>query len=595
MRKNIIAVILCLCVIMTASIAAGAQETSGSETASTSASTSASASTGATQSTVPTGTSTTAPTTAAVVSLSDCTVKLNNTSFVFSDEAKMPGVTVSSGKTVFKKDTDYTVKYANNVNAGTASVILTAKSGSKVLTGSVTKNFKITRKEISSLKTKSLSATKFVYTGSEIKPSFNLLGINLKPVLGKDYTVTYKNNKNIGIATATVKGIGNYTGTITKKFTIYPAKVLNIKASKVKSTTFRLSWNKVAGNIDGYRIYRLNPDTNTYSYAVSTKNTYFDVSGRKSATSYTYIVRAYRKVNGKNILGESSAARRVAMRPNQVVTVPSAYKGSNFIFKWEKTNSDGYQIRYSKNKNMKGAKIKKITSGTQTLAKVKLNSKTNYYYQIRAYKRLNGKTFYGAWSDKKTTSFSNVYSSYSTTFSSPAGRTTNIKTACKYIDGTVLRPGEVFSFNQIVGQRTAERGFKVATVYSGQEVVEGYGGGVCQVSTTIFNAVLYANLEVVERNQHTMTVHYAPYGRDAAISWGTADLKFKNSTNENIKISAKVYNNSKVEIKLLTNSIAKPKKVSLNVTSSAYSASAKKYVLTRSVGGKVNYTTSSIY
>ena len=285
------------------------------------------------------------------------------------------------------------------------------------------------------------------------------------------------------------------------------------------------------------------------------------------------------------------------MKPKKTVVVPSGYKGKYFVFKWEKSKADGYQIKYSKNKSLtqKGAVLKTVKSGSKTSLKVKLSSKTKYYYRIRAYKKIGGKTYYGEWSDKKITSFSNVYSQYTTYFSSPEGRTTNIKVACEKIDGTILRPGETFSFNKIVGQRTPERGFKKATVYSGQETVEGYGGGVCQVSSTIFNAVLNANLKITERYQHSMTVHYVPYGRDAAISWGSADFKFVNSTDYDIKISAKVYDNSRVVIKLLTNASAKPKTVKLNVTKSYYSKTQSKYVLTRSVGGKVNYRTSSIY
>ncbi len=587
MKTNLIAVFLCLCIIATIPFTAGAENIDTSSPSSEAATT------------VTNPTSTTQPTTTQPVvtkiNIANCNVLLGATSYIYSGEAKTPKVTVSKDDTLFAKGTDYTVAYSNNINAGTAQVVVTATATSKTLTGSVTKYFRIAKKDINSLKTKTLSANDFVYTGSEIKPTFTFAGNTLKLTLGKDYTVTYKNNKQIGNATITAKGTGNYTGTYSKKFVIRPGKVTAVKASKVKATTFRLSWSAVSGNIDGYRIYRLNPSTNTYSFAVSTKNTYFDVSGRNSATSYIYVVRAYRKVSGKNILGASSPARKVVMRPEKVTTVPSAYKGKNFVFKWEKTTADGYQIKYSKNKNLKKAKILKVASGKKTSYKVKLSSKTNFYYQIRAYKTIDGKTFYGAWSDKKTTQFSNVYSKYSTTFWSPAGRTANIKTACKYIDGTILRPGEVFSFNEVVGKRTPDRGFKVATVYSGQETVEGYGGGVCQVSSTIFNAVLYANLEIVERCQHSMTVHYVPYGRDAAISWGSADFRFKNTTNQDIKISAKVYNNSKVEIKLLTNGAAKPKKVSLNVTSAKYNKEFNKYVLTRSVGGKVNYTTSSIY
>ena len=586
MKTNIVAVILCLSILVAISLTASAQDSLDVLSPSN-----VTTVTEPTDTTKPSQTEKPTVTEPAIPAekLSKCTITLSSTSYTFSGVEKKPKITVSKDKKVFSK-ADYTVTYMNNINAGTAKVIVTATPNSKALTGSVTKYFRIDKKELSTMKYKSLSADSFVYNGKGFKPSLKLSGDVLKLSLNKDYTVTYKNNKSVGIATVTATGKGNYKGSYSKTFKILPQKVTNIKASNIKSTTFKLSWNKVSGNIDGYRIYRYNSAKKDYDYAVSTTNTYFDVSGREAATSYTYLVRAYKRVNGKNLIGESSSAKKVVMKPMKVATVPSAYKGKNFVFKWEKTKADGYQIRYSKNKSLKNAKVKAVNSGKKTSLSVKLSSKVNYYYQIRAYKNINGKTYYGEWSDKKTTRFSNVYSSFSTTFSSPAGRTTNIKRACEFIDGTVLRPGEVFSFNKIVGRRTPERGFKIATVYSGQDVVSGYGGGVCQVSTTIFNAVLYANLDIVQRYQHTMTVHYVPYGRDAAISWGTADFQFRNSTNQDIKISAKVYNNSKIEIKLLTNSASKPKKVKLNVT-----RVTNGYKLTRSVGGKVNYTTYSYY
>ena len=583
MKTNIAALLLCLSILVTISLTASAQDSSNAASPSNVTTVTES------DETAMIGTTVTEPVVTAE-NLSKCTITLSNTSYKFSGVEKKPKVTVSNGKKVFSKS-DYTVTYKDNINAGTGKVIITANQNSKVLKGSVTKYFRIDKKELSTMRYKTLSADSFVYTGKAFKPSLSLSGDVLKKLtLNKDYTVTYKNNKAIGIATVTATGKGNYKGTYSKTFEILPQKVTGIKASDIKSTTFKLSWNKVSGNIDGYKIYRYNAAKKTYDYAVSTTNTYFNVSGREAATSYTYLVRAYKKSGDKYLMGESSSAKKVVMKPTKVVSAPSAYKGNNFVFKWEKTKADGYQIRYSKNKSLKNAKVKTVNSGNKTSLSVKLSSNVNYYYKIRAYKKVSGKTYYGDWSDKKTTRFSNVYSSYSTTFNSPAGRTANIKRACEYIDGTILRPGEVFSFNKIVGRRTPERGFKIATVYSGQSVVSGYGGGVCQVSTTIFNAVLYANLDIVQRHQHSMTVHYVPYGRDAAISWGTQDFQFRNSTNQDIKISAKVYNNSKIEIKLLTNSASKPKKVSLNV-----SKVTNGYKLTRSVGGKVNYTTYSYY
>lgn len=117
-------------------------------------------------------------------------------------------------------------------------------------------------------------------------------------------------------------------------------------------------------------------------------------------------------------------------------------------------------------------------------------------------------------------------------------RTANVVLASKLINGMVLAPGETFSYNKAVGPRTAARGFKEATVYSNGESVPGIGGGICQVSSTLYSAVLYADLEVVERTNHSMTVDYMPKGQDATVSYGTIDFKFRNNTKNPIKISA---------------------------------------------------------
>jgi vancomycin resistance protein YoaR len=118
-------------------------------------------------------------------------------------------------------------------------------------------------------------------------------------------------------------------------------------------------------------------------------------------------------------------------------------------------------------------------------------------------------------------------------------RSSNIKLAAKSIDATVLPPGAVFSFNEIVGQRTEERGFKEAGVYINGKVDTGICGGICQVSTTLYNAVLLADLLVIERNSHSLTVPYVPLSRDAAVSWGLQDFKFTNNTENHILINSK--------------------------------------------------------
>ena len=120
--------------------------------------------------------------------------------------------------------------------------------------------------------------------------------------------------------------------------------------------------------------------------------------------------------------------------------------------------------------------------------------------------------------------------------SSSSNRLSNITLAISLINGTCLEPGETFSFNKTVGERTTARGFKTAPAYSSGEVTQEVGGGICQVSTTLFNAAVKANLTINERHAHSLTVSYVDAGKDAAVDWGNKDLRFTNSTGENVYI-----------------------------------------------------------
>lgn len=135
--------------------------------------------------------------------------------------------------------------------------------------------------------------------------------------------------------------------------------------------------------------------------------------------------------------------------------------------------------------------------------------------------------------------FPDTLATFSTSYaSSNVNRSTNIALAASKLNGKVLMPGEEFSFNDTVGKRTASAGFKTATVYSNGQVTTDYGGGICQVSSTLYNAVLRANLEITNRVNHTFTVGYVPIGLDATVSWGAPDFKFKNSRSYPIKLVA---------------------------------------------------------
>ena len=119
---------------------------------------------------------------------------------------------------------------------------------------------------------------------------------------------------------------------------------------------------------------------------------------------------------------------------------------------------------------------------------------------------------------------------------SNVNRSTNVKLASNKINNVILLPGEEFSYNKVVGKRTFENGFKEASIYTSNGVTNGLGGGICQVSSTLYNAVLRANLQIVERRNHSYAVSYVPLGTDATVSYGSIDFRFKNNRKYPIKI-----------------------------------------------------------
>ena len=121
-------------------------------------------------------------------------------------------------------------------------------------------------------------------------------------------------------------------------------------------------------------------------------------------------------------------------------------------------------------------------------------------------------------------------------------RATNLELAASKINGTILAPGEEFSYNKIVGARTIAAGYKEAKIYSNGKVVDGIGGGICQISSTLYNSAIFANLDITERHNHQFLTSYVDPGRDATVVYGVKDLKFKNNRSFPIKIEMKVSN-----------------------------------------------------
>ena len=137
--------------------------------------------------------------------------------------------------------------------------------------------------------------------------------------------------------------------------------------------------------------------------------------------------------------------------------------------------------------------------------------------------------------------FTDLLATYTTNYdSSNVNRDNNLVLAASKLNGTIVNPEEEFSYNKTIGKRTIENGFKEAKAYAGGEVVLDVGGGICQLSSTLYNSVLLANLEVTDRHNHYFKTSYVPEGQDATVSWGSLDFKFKNNRKYPIKIEAKV-------------------------------------------------------
>lgn len=148
--------------------------------------------------------------------------------------------------------------------------------------------------------------------------------------------------------------------------------------------------------------------------------------------------------------------------------------------------------------------------------------------------------------DGKIATFTTDYSS------STENRATNVEIAVKAINGKLLMPGETFAYNETVGPRTKARGFKDAAVFVGDKVEDGIGGGICQVSTTLYRAVMNSGIKSVERRNHSMKTSYSPVGLDAVVAWGYLDYKFKNTYDFPIYIEG-IANNRKITFNIYGN------------------------------------------
>ena len=435
----------------------------------------------------------------------------------------------------------------------------------------------------------SLQYSKITYSGQSKTPKVTVKYSNKTLASGKDYTVSYSNNKSCGKATVSVTGKGNYSGTVTKTFSIVPRKVTGMTSTRTTSS-ISLKWPKIAGAAV-YKVYQASSPNGSYKKVKTVTSPKVTISKLTAGKKYYFKVAACGKKDG-SYAGNFSTSFYTATAPKKVTVTSVKKSGTTLTVKWSKVSSSGYYLQYSTSSKFKSnVKTVKISSGSTTSKTIKgVSTKYTYYARVRAIVSFSHKSYSGSYGTAKSSGYTHLYASYSSKYVNNKNRTTNLKIASKAIDGTIIRPGKTFSFNKVVGIRTASKGYKKAPIFAGGGTVNDVGGGICQVASTMFNTALMANVKISERHQHSQRVTYVPLGRDAAVYWsGNQDFKWTNNTKYPIKIRMSV-SNGVISCKFYTIGNVNPKKVKLTV-----SRSGNNFTLKRTVSGKVNYTTKSRY
>ena len=338
-------------------------------------------------------------------------VRLSYTTSAYTGNNKIPTVTITTttGKKLVK-NVDFITQYTNNVNKGTASVLIT---GIGDYAGEVVKTFNITARDIKTINPKlSLEYDSIDYDGNEKTPAVTNLTGTISYVSGgktqtkqvtlvkdKDFTVSYKNNTKPGTATVTVTGIGNYAGTLTKTFKINAKetkvdKVTGFTSPETTTSSIKLAWNKV--DCDGYEITRYSTASKKYVKIADINNadttTYTD-SGRTSGCYYKYKIRAYKVVDGVKVYSEESNIVKATAKPQAPALKAGNIDSDSISMSWNAIGrASGYEV-YRKDANSEDYKLVKDLNAT-TYTDKGLAKGTEYSYKVKSYRVVDGMKVY---------------------------------------------------------------------------------------------------------------------------------------------------------------------------------------------------------
>lgn len=218
-------------------------------------------------------------------------------------------------------------------------------------------------------------------------------------------------------------------------------------------------------------------------------------------------------------------------------------------------------------------------------------SYSNYYKPVEKPPVVEPTDTFTRLSDEEAAAYGELIVTYTTSFDpSNVNRSTNLRIALASLDNLRLLPGEVFSYNAALGQRTYSRGYRSAAVFASGGVVYQLGGGICQISSMLFNLALESNLEMVQRYYHGRYVTYVPNGRDATVYWGSQDFQFKNSLSVPLVIKTEYYDSGKAVTSLYAQTPVELPEIEIKVTQSGNVFHTYRYA-----DGVQNYYTKSVY
>lgn len=544
---------------------------------------------------------------------SNASVSLEYSTAIFKGGSYTPAVTVTVSGVTLDSTTDYTVSYQNNTDCGTAKAVITGKGN---YSGTLTAEFKIIPDKTAYLISAKATQSSIELNWAPVKGAdgYCIYKFNNSTKRYEKYKVieggkTYYNADNLAYATEYIFKVRAYYADSSKIcegpfsearycYTSVPAYNSGIKIERPLGANYAdITYGRYK-YCDGYQIaYSLDPTMQTCVYYTENDDVSLNskrLTGLATARNYYVKIRMYVDVNGKRIYGDwgTVVGDGNTAFVGGVSVSKDAYSTRMTVDFDRQYYGDGYQVMYSPSStfsyDVNSYYVNGRTNDYLTLSG--LPSNKGYFVKVRSYSSINGKIYYNSWSGVANTGFKYLYESYSSNYVNNENRTTNLRIASNAINGVTINPGETFDFNKIVGPRTAAKGYKEATVFTGtQGTAQELGGGICQVASTIFNTALYGNVKITERYQHSQKVSYVPLGRDAAISGNSKNFRWTNDKDFHIRVYMSV-SNGVISCSFYTVSEQDPGNIQLKVTKSG-----NKYTLKRYVNGTVNYTTTSTY